>query len=100
MARSDFSFADRCILAFDSALGTLFARSHEAARPYPAKDTPDPGLDPVERDHSAGLMRVNHAGEIAAQGLYHGQALTARDPAIRAQLYAAARRGKRPPGVV
>ncbi|MEY2854038.1 MAG: hypothetical protein RL030_1170 [Pseudomonadota bacterium] len=57
---------------------------------------PLPGPAPVElpeasRHQTAALMRVNHAGEIAAQGLYHGQALVARDPAVRAQLEAAAR---------
>lgn len=40
-------------------------------------------MSDAERHHAAGLMRVNHAGEIAAQALYHGQALTARDPAVR-----------------
>lgn len=43
------------------------------------------------RRHAAGLMRVNHAGEISAQALYRGQALTARDPAVREQLLEAAR---------
>jgi 3-demethoxyubiquinol 3-hydroxylase len=57
---------------------------------------PLPGPLPVDlpeasRRETAAMMRVNHAGEIAAQGLYHGQALVARDPAIRAQLEAAAR---------
>jgi 3-demethoxyubiquinol 3-hydroxylase len=57
---------------------------------------PLPGPAPVElpeasRRQTAAMMRVNHAGEIAAQGLYHGQALVARDPAIRAQLESAAR---------
>jgi ubiquinone biosynthesis monooxygenase Coq7 len=47
--------------------------------------------DPAARRHAAGLMRVNHAGEIAAQALYHGQALTARNPAVRRSLLEAAR---------
>ena len=61
------------------------------ARPYPAQGLPDPPADAEVRRHAAGLMRVNHAGEIAAQALYHGQALTAREPAVRARLHAAAR---------
>jgi 3-demethoxyubiquinol 3-hydroxylase len=51
--------------------------------PFQARPRPKP--------HAAALMRVNHAGEIAAQALYHGQALTARNPAVRAQMLAAAR---------
>ena len=49
------------------------------------------GLDHAARRHAAGLMRINHAGEIAAQALYQGQALTARDPKIRAHMLDAAR---------
>ena len=62
-----------------------------ASRPYPAGAVPDELADPAARRHAAGLMRVNHAGEIAAQALYHGQALTARDPAVREALEGAAR---------
>ena len=60
-----------------------------AQRPAPG----DPGepLPETERRLAAGLMRVNHAGEVAAQGLYHGQALVARDPAVRGLLEQAAR---------
>lgn len=61
----------------------------QASRATPG--APAPVADPVQRRHTAGLMRVNHAGEIAAQGLYHGQALTARNPANRALLEQAAR---------
>lgn len=60
-----------------------------ASRPTPG--TPGSVPEEAERRHTAGLMRVNHAGEIAAQGLYHGQALVARDPAIRVLLEQAAR---------
>jgi len=60
-----------------------------AARPAPG---PKGALPPeAQRRQAAQLMRVNHAGEIAAQGLYHGQALVARDPAIRAMLEHAGR---------
>lgn len=86
----DLSPADRLIRAVDQALRTVSA-SNVAARPYPAETVPDEVADPMARRHAAGLMRVNHAGEIAAQALYHGQALTARDPALRNQLEDAAR---------
>ena len=63
--------------------------------PKPAARSPAPSqssaeLDDAQRRHAAGLMRVNHAGEIAAQALYHGQALTARSADTRKHLLAAA----------
>jgi ubiquinone biosynthesis monooxygenase Coq7 len=57
---------------------------------YPAAAVPEAGLSPAERRHAAGLMRINHAGEVSAQALYQGQALVARDPQIRAHLLKAA----------
>jgi ubiquinone biosynthesis monooxygenase Coq7 len=83
------SLADRVIRELDRALRTVSA-ANQAARSCPAADIPDAPADPGERRHSASLMRVNHAGEVAAQALYHGQALTARDPTVRAALLAAA----------
>jgi ubiquinone biosynthesis monooxygenase Coq7 len=81
---------DALIREFDRALRTV-AAGNVAARPYPAEGLPDAIEDPRERREGAALMRVNHAGEIAAQALYHGQALTARDAGVRAALLAAAR---------
>jgi 3-demethoxyubiquinol 3-hydroxylase len=59
--------------------------------PRPVDPTPGPAAGSRAARHAAGLMRVNHAGEVAAQALYHGQALVARDPGVRAFLAAAAR---------
>ena len=84
------TLADALVRELDRALRTV-AAANEAARPNPAGATPESVTDPAARRHAAGLMRVNHAGEIAAQALYHGQALTARDPTVRAGLLAAAR---------
>ena len=70
--------ADRLVDALDTALRTLFAEP-QASRALPLP--PASGLDPQEERHAAGLMRVNHAGEIAAQGLYRGQMLLARNDA-------------------
>jgi ubiquinone biosynthesis monooxygenase Coq7 len=81
---------DRLIEEFDRALRTV-AAANVAARPNPAGSSPESVTDPAARRHAAGLMRVNHAGEIAAQALYHGQALTARNPAVRRSLLEAAR---------
>jgi len=84
----DRTLADQLLVSADRALRALFARPR-ASRPTPGT-TPAP-LPAEQRRTAAGLMRVNHAGEIAAQGLYHGQALVARDPAIRALLEQAGR---------
>jgi ubiquinone biosynthesis monooxygenase Coq7 len=79
---------DRLLELADNGLRASFARA-PASRPTPGNPAPNP-VDPGLRRHAAALMRVNHAGEIAAQGLYHGQALTARSPATRGALRQAA----------
>ncbi len=79
---------DRLLELADAGLRASFARP-PSSRPTPGKPASTP-VDPGLRRHAAGLMRVNHAGEIAAQGLYHGQALTARLPETRAALRKAA----------
>ena len=82
---------DSAIAAFDRALRSVFA-SARSSRPTPSAgdDTPEP-LAEADRRASAALMRVNHAGELAAQALYHGQALVARSAATRRMLLSAAR---------
>lgn len=83
MNHRQLSAADRVIGHFDRGLRTLFGRPPTTGRPYPAQEVDDAPLEDAPRRHAAGLMRVNHCGEVCAQGLYEGQALTARDPAIR-----------------
>jgi len=85
---ADRTLSDQILISADRALKALFA-SPQPSRPAPGKAQAVP--DESARRLAAGLMRVNHAGEIAAQGLYHGQALVARDPAIRALLEQAGR---------
>ena len=80
---------DRLIIEFDKGLRTLFSQAH-SARPHPDANTPDAPLEEAERKHAVGLMRINHSGEICAQALYQGQALTARDPAVQKELQHAA----------
>ena len=80
---------DRFIVEFDKGLRTLFSQAH-SARPYPDAQLHDAPLDEVEKKHAAALMRVNHSGEICAQALYQGQALTARDPQVQQRLQQAA----------
>ncbi|MDX2298476.1 MAG: 2-polyprenyl-3-methyl-6-methoxy-1,4-benzoquinone monooxygenase [Xanthomonadaceae bacterium] len=84
-----FNPIDRLLIEANHALATVFAPA-QAARPYPAHDQAEHPLDERERAHAAGLMRINHTGEICAQALYVGQAAVARDDATRAQLLAAA----------
>lgn len=88
---------DTVISAVDRTLRALLAPP-AAGRPVPSRPTPglprdttDPALSDEERRESAALMRVNHAGEVAAQALYHSQALFARDPEVRDFMLHAAR---------
>jgi len=80
---------DRLIMVFDNGLRTLLAPAR-SARPHPDAAIEDAGLDNAQRALSAALMRVNHTGEICAQALYQGQALTARNPSARVALEQAA----------
>ena len=89
MPGRDFTLVDRLLVDAQNALGTVFG-SARAERSTPAAGQPDVVLDEVERRHAAGLMRVNHVGEVCAQALYVGQAAVARDADTRAQLLAAA----------
>ena len=81
---------DNALVQFDHALRTLFARNHRAQRPSPAAALDDSTLESNERRHAAGLMRVNHSGEVCAQALYQGQALTASLPHVREEMQHAA----------
>lgn len=83
------SVIDRLIIEFDKGLRTVFADS-PTSRPVPGGKLPEPVLDEKERRHAAALMRVNHCGEVCAQALYQGQALTSKDPSIKDALRKAA----------
>ena len=77
---------DRLILEFDTALRSVVGGAH-AHRPTPGSDFGgNSSLDAVERKHAAGLMRVNHVGEVCAQALYQSQKLVARNPEIQEML--------------
>ena len=80
---------DRLITAFDNGLRTLLAPAH-SARAVPGAALAEPEMTAPERQVAAALMRVNHTGEICAQALYQGQALTARNATARAALEQAA----------
>ena len=80
---------DTLVLGVDRALKTL-SGGYAATRPSPAEEEADVVMQSDDREHAAGLMRVNHAGEICAQALYEGQALTARSETAREALQQAA----------
>jgi len=80
---------DELITGFDTALRTLAAPA-TSGRAHPDAAVAEREMDEVQKRHAAGLMRVNHCGEVCAQALYQGQALTARDPATRKALRVAA----------
>lgn len=80
---------DAFIIEADKVLRTLFA-AQTSTRPHPDSGLPETAMTEAERRHVAGLMRVNHSGEVCAQALYQGQALTSRDPAVRDALREAA----------
>jgi ubiquinone biosynthesis monooxygenase Coq7 len=81
---------DRLLAGANNALRTVAAPAGRPARPNPAADLAEADLDKAQKSHAAGLMRVNHAGEVAAQGLYQGHAAVARDPSIEEQIQRAA----------
>jgi ubiquinone biosynthesis monooxygenase Coq7 len=77
---------DHLIIEFDTALRTIVGGAN-AGRPTPGSSTtPNQSLDAAERKHAAGLMRVNHVGEVSAQALYQSQKLVARNPQIQEML--------------
>lgn len=80
---------DSVVVEFDRAVRTIFATAR-SVRPVPGAGLPEAVLDSEQKRHAAGLMRVNHCGEICAQALYQGQALTSRDSKIRDALRGAA----------
>jgi ubiquinone biosynthesis monooxygenase Coq7 len=80
------ALVDRFIIEFDTALRSVVGGAH-AHRPTPGSEAQLTGLlDAKEREHAAGLMRVNHVGEVCAQALYQSQKLVARNPEIQQML--------------
>lgn len=90
MTIRNFSPIDRLLAGADEALRTIAAPAGRPARDNPAASIDEPELSARQKSHSAGLMRVNHAGEVAAQALYKGHATVARDHSIQQQMEQAA----------
>lgn len=91
MTQRQLSAIDRLIVNLDQAMHTLLPGAARAERASPAISVDETELSERERRHTAGLMRINHTGEVCAQALYQGQALTARKPGVRNAMNQAAR---------
>jgi ubiquinone biosynthesis monooxygenase Coq7 len=90
MDQRAFTPLDRLLSGINNALTTVAGPPTRVTRANPAGDLQESDLTSDEKSHAAGLMRVNHAGEVAAQGLYQGHAAASRDPSIAQQMNRAA----------
>ena len=86
MSARNFSPADQLVINLDQALRTLFGKPLLTERKNPGDAIADCELSEQEKDHTARLMRINHTGEVCAQALYQGQALTARTDKVRTSM--------------
>lgn len=85
-----FSPVDNLMMQVDTGLRTLFGKPSITERPNPENSVDEGELSATEKDLAGRLMRINHSGEVAAQGLYQGQALTAKLPDVREKMERAA----------
>jgi len=86
----ELNAVDHFVTGLDQALRTVFAPAPPAQRSNPATAINEASLSPTERREVGALMRINHTGEVCAQALYQGQALTARLPTVREKMDQAA----------
>jgi len=91
MTARHYSPLDQLLINLDQGVRTVFGRPQVTERPNPAKELPDTEMEDREREHTARLMRINHTGEVCAQALYQGQALTAKLPEVRSKMDRAAK---------
>lgn len=85
-----YTFLDRLCLGLDQAVRAIADNAKTSGQRYPAQGVNEAALSSEERNHSAALMRINHAGEVCAQALYHGQAMVSRSPKIQEKMQQAA----------
>lgn len=85
-----YTFLDTVCLGIDQALRAVLANAKTTERPYPAEHEEETNLTSEQRKHAAALMRINHAGEVCAQGLYQAQALVSRRYELKKELQRAA----------
>ncbi len=86
----NYTLFDQLIMSADTALRTLLGEPIVTERKYPANNISDAEFSEQEKKHIAGLMRVNHSGEVSAQALYQGQSLTSSNREIKEELQQAA----------
>lgn len=85
-----YSLLDKICLGVDQAVRAISATSKTTGRVYPGKSELESDLTPEQRKHTAALMRINHAGEVCAQALYHGQGLVSRRLDVKEKMQHAA----------
>lgn len=85
-----YTFFDRLCLGIDQTVRTLTDNAKTTGNLYPANNTEEHRLSRHQRKHSAALMRINHAGEVCAQALYHGQGIVSRTKAVQEKMRQAA----------
>lgn len=85
-----YSSLDKLCIQFDQALKSIFGNPDSTARPYPAQTVPEASFNEAERKHAAGIMRVNHTGEVCAQALYHGQGWVSKRQDVKEKMRRAA----------
>jgi ubiquinone biosynthesis monooxygenase Coq7 len=85
-----YTFLDRLCLGVDQAVRALAGTVKTSGAVYPGKNIKDPSLNEEQRKHAAALMRINHAGEICAQALYHGQGVVSRSQEVQEKMHLAA----------
>ncbi|MDT8372102.1 MAG: 2-polyprenyl-3-methyl-6-methoxy-1,4-benzoquinone monooxygenase [Gammaproteobacteria bacterium] len=90
MTLRHYTILDKFIVESDKAIKTVFGKPETSAREIPGNDLGETTLSQQEAKRSIGLMRVNHSGEVSAQALYQGQALTAKLPNVRQAMEQAA----------
>jgi ubiquinone biosynthesis monooxygenase Coq7 len=88
--KRQYSKFDQICLSLDQALRAMTGTVKTTDRVYPGLGDSEPSLTMEQRKQAAGLMRVNHAGEVAAQALYHGQGLVSKNPVIQQQMHQSA----------
>ncbi|MCW9023922.1 MAG: 2-polyprenyl-3-methyl-6-methoxy-1,4-benzoquinone monooxygenase [Gammaproteobacteria bacterium] len=90
MKQRQYSPIDNLVMNLDTGMRTLFGQPKITERPNPAENIQETELSEADRELAGRLMRINHSGEVAAQGLYQGQALTAKLPNVRDKMQRAA----------
>jgi len=90
MRERHYTFLDKLCLGIDQAIRVLQNTAKNNGKVYPASQIPEAEMSEKERQHVAGLMRVNHTGEICAQALYHGQGVISRSREVQQKMQLAA----------